>query len=699
MPSVTQKGVKFLLACMLTVGFAFSTVSAASAATVTEVKVNNSQGVLNVEIGASGAVKHRAKTLSKPQKLIVVDVFPAVLGKNVKTSFEVNQGLVEKVRVKQYNDNTVRVYVDVITHPEFRVMTAQSSQGLTLAISTAQMAEGKATSTPSTSASEAPMTAKQPAAQPVSRPRVAQSSPQPRTAPRRVKNTMAMSGAGKAPVSALRPRRAPKRAPKPKQRLVTLDFVNADLVYVIKVLAKEMNRNVYVGPTVDGSVTVTLKNVPVEGALNLILKMQENEYDYKVLDKTIVVAAPEKLAEIPDDILDPGNMREPLLPEDTVRQEFLLEKAPSAKVVDFLAGQYDRVKFTPHPTMNGFYAQGSKNDILQIKREVPNLDRVPEPPPPPLREFLSVKYGDINEVRTLLSTLIPDVQYNVDTRLSLIIAEGSPGAIDQVKELLAELDRPVDQVMIDVKVVDLSENGRKQLGVTWGQQGAPGSITTTFTEGITGQTIRRNNLQNDAALDLASAIATPVAGIGITQALQAVPVAISPFARSPLIFDASIQYLVTQGEAKVLASPRVATRSGRDALIHIGDKFPIVYFDPRAGQFQVQYVDIGIKLDVKPEIKADGYVLVDLRPEVSTLVELVNNQYPRTAVRTVNTSMRVKDGDTIIVGGLINEQDLQSVTKVPLLGDLPIIGTLFRQTTVTKSRNEVVLMLTPSVMR
>jgi type IV pilus secretin PilQ/predicted competence protein len=676
---------KLLLACMLVVGFACSTVSAASAATVTDVKVSDGSGTLRVEIGANGAVKHRSRTLDQPQKLIVVDIFPAVLGSNVRTTFDVNKGLVEKVRVKQYNDTTVRVYVEVISHPEYKVMTANGSRGLTLAVSTAQMAEGKASSTPSRTAEAAPVNTMPPSR---STQRVAQVTPSARRAPVRSHGRVNLAGAGEAPMSALRPRRRPKRPSKPKQRLVTLDFVNADLVYVLKVLAKEMNRNVFIGPTVEGSVTVTLKNVPVEGAMALILKMQENEYDYKVIDHTIIVAAPEKLDSIPDNILAMENVKEVTAPENAIRQEFLLEKAPAAKVIDFLSGQYDRVKFTPHPTMNGFYAIGSKKDILQIKREIPNLDRVPEPPPPPLREFLSVKYGDVNEVRTLLSTLVPDVQYNVDTRLNLIIVEGSPGAIDQVKELLAELDRPLDQVMIDVKVVDISDSGRKTLGITWGSAGGGvGNVVTNFQESVAGQKLVRT--PTGPVFDPVAAVAAPT--------FQ--PIGIGSFARSPFALQATIQFLITQNEAKVLAAPRVATRSGRDALIHIGDKFPIVYFDPRAGQFQVQYVDIGIKLDVKPEIKSDGYVIVDLRPEVSTLVELVNNQYPRTAVRTVNTSMRVKDGDTIVIGGLINEQDLQSVQKVPLLGDLPIIGTLFRQTTVNKSRNEVVMMLTPSIMR
>jgi len=178
-----------------------------------------------------------------------------------------------------------------------------------------------------------------------------------------------------------------------------------------------------------------------------------------------------------------------------------------------------------------------------------------------------------------------------------------------------------------------------------------------------------------------------------------VPIAIGAFARSPLAIAASISFLVTQNEAKILASPRVASLSGEEALIHIGDKYPIVYFDPRAGQFQVQYVDIGIKLDVTSTVKADGYVLIDVRPEVSTLLELINNQYPRTAVRIIETKMRVKDGDTIIIGGLIREEDIQNVSKIPLLGDLPILGPLFRQVSVTKNRNEVVLMMTPNIMR
>jgi len=702
MLSVMHRYWKILLSCFFLT--ALSTAGFADGA-VTDLKVVEGANTVKIEIVSNGPVQHRAKSITQPSKAVIIDVFPAQLGPNVKASYAVNKGLVSNVRVKQYTDNTVRVTVEAVSLPEYQVVTSSGSKGLTVAVSTSTMAEGKATTAPAPVA-EAP---KQPAPKAHTQPtaqsedkeepvkvltnrdvRAAKSESIAQTLP----NSPAFQGHGES-LSALRARVAPRRT-KPHSKMVSLDFVNADLVYVVKVLAKEMNRNIYVGPGVEGSVTVTLKSVPVEGALALILKMQENEFDYKVVEpNTLIVAPKEKLGTIPDDILLKGPVGGPAVTiKDGIRQEILLEKAPAAKVISFLESQYKNVKFTPHPTMNGFYVYGTRKDVLQIKSEIGNLDRVPEPPAKPEREFIRINYADMNEVKSLLATLVPDVQYNVDAYHSTLILEGSPSAIEQVKELLDQLDRPKDMVMVDVKVVDLGETGAKQLGVTWGGAAGPGTTSVTFTEGAVGQSVTRvaptvNGGQTVLGLDPAVLPAIP----------SAFGLPIQPFARSGLTFSANLQYLITQGEAKIMASPRIGTIAGKPGLIHIGDKFPIVYFDPRAGQFQVQYVDIGIKLDVKVDIKGDGNIEADLNPEVSTLVGLVNNQYPRTTVRRVQTVMRIKDGDTIVLGGLITEQDVSSVQKIPLLGDLPIIGQMFRNMTQNKSRNEVVLMVTPHIMR
>lgn len=703
MLSVTHRSWRFLIALLVLVGF----VAAASAeGTVTDVKVVGGSSSVRIEVSASGPVQHRAKALTQPQNQIIVDVFPAKLGGGVKGDMPINKGLVSSATVKQLTDNTVRVTVNTVSLPDYKVVTANGAKGLTLSVSTVTMAEGKVSSTPAEPVATAEPTAPvAPRPQPRHDGRATVQPVMVADAPRRNTPSMsALSGVGQQ-TSALRRRPAPRRAAP--QKLVTLDFVNADLVYVVKILAKEMGRNVYIGPGVEGSVTVTLKSVPVDGALALILKMQENDIAYKLLNyNTLVVATPEKINQIEEDILGKVVGPKKSAGNGGVRQEILLEKAPAAKVISFLQGQYKDVEFIPHPTMNGFYAVGSKKDVLSIKADVPNLDKVPDAPPPPTREFIQVKYADLNEAKSLLATMVPDVQMNVDTRQSTLILEGAPGAIEQAKDLLDQIDKPLDQVVIECKVVDLTEAGRKNIGVLWtSTTGAPGATNITFEEAYRAAVavpLTGGALTQAGPFEL---VGNAAQGIGAFQGFQnlgtarAFPLPIGTFGRSGLAFQANLNYLVSVNEAKVLASPRVASQSGTEAQIHIGDKFPIVYFDPRAGQFQVNYVDIGIKLDVTATVKSDGFVICKILPEVSTLVELVNNQYPRTAVRKVTTDARIKDGETLVLGGLIREEDIEAVTKVPLLGDLPIMGSLFRNTSVSKTRNEVVIMLTPNIMK
>ena len=222
------------------------------------------------------------------------------------------------------------------------------------------------------------------------------------------------------------------------QKRVTLSFSKADLGEALKVVAREMGASLYLAPSVHGTVTIDLVDLPALDALGQILAAQEKKYDFLIhSNQTLVVGTPEQLVALGAAVA---------LPQDgPIRMEFLLEDAPSAKVVDFLKVEYPRVEFTPHPTMNGFYARGSKDELLQIKRELSSLDRVPEPPAPPQREYLPVKYAAISEVRGLLSSMVPDVKYDLDTERNLLIVEGSPGAIDQVRELLSELGPTVER--------------------------------------------------------------------------------------------------------------------------------------------------------------------------------------------------------------------------------------------------------------
>lgn len=488
---------------------------------------------------------------------------------------------------------------------------------------------------------------------------------------------------------------ARKRVVKPYVKTVSLEMVDADLVYVIKYLAKEMGRNVYVAPDVTGSVTVTLHKVRPEGALALILKMQPTDLEYKIVDNTVIVADPEKLASIGDNILTPKT-KSSSIRKNLMEKMYRLEVAPAAGVVEFLKGSYPDVVFTAHPSTNGFFAKGTKSELLEIQNRLGDLDQAPVAPPAPTREYIPVKYGEIADVQNLVKTLVPNVQLSTDTRLGLLIVDGTDAEIEQVQEVLARLDKPVDQVMLDVKVVDLSESGSKNLGVTWSDlSGSNGTFASTFAEIVPSLFYPKGSIAESQG----GIKPGEVDDEGTLTAGQLGGFNFGSFGRTPFMIRASLQFVISNGDGKILASPRVATQSGEEASIHIGDKYPIVFYDPRAGQFQVNYVDIGTKIKVKPEVKSDGYIVCTIEPTVSSLVELINNQYPRTAERTVKTKMRVKDGDTVVLGGLVRDEERHSVSRIPLLGDLPLLGVLFRQIADTTSRTEVILMMTPHIMK
>lgn len=436
-----------------------------------------------------------------------------------------------------------------------------------------------------------------------------------------------------------------KALTKPR-KTVSRDFVETALAVVIKILAQEMGRNLYIGPGVEGSVTVSLRSVPAEAALALILALQEDDLDYKVLSngsgvQTVVVAPPEKLNYLPDVHWVPVGPS-PIPPGEGIRHEILLDKAPAAKVMEFLQGQYKNVQFTAHPTMNGFYVYGLRKDVLQIEAEIPTLDRVPEPPPPPAKELLAVKYGDIHEIKAFLATLVPDLEYAVDSRQSIITVTGQPGAVEQVKELLVEFDRPVEQIVIDAKLADLTEERRKMLG------------------------------------------------------LEAVRPSLQMLERKPFKIVPGMQFLVTSSQSNVLAAPRVATKSDKPAEFRIGDSLPLTSFDPISGEFTDPNLDVGLTVRILPSIKADGYIVLQLDVETSFVTDLVSHQYPCLATRKDTHHVRVKDGDTVVLSNLIPVEALTPGQVLPILRDLPITGTILRS---VKSNAQIVLMLTPHVMR
>ena len=154
----------------------------------------------------------------------------------------------------------------------------------------------------------------------------------------------------------------------------------------------------------------------------------------------------------------------PLQTNPEIRVLYLLSERKVGDVLGFLEREFPAVDFSRHPSMNGFFASGSKIDLLEVKREVVNIDRPPVAPSPPLVEYVPTDQRDFEELKALLGTMLPDLSVRYDPELGASIVQGTPEAIDLVRELLLEGDREIDRVVSEIPLIELTPDGMQALG-------------------------------------------------------------------------------------------------------------------------------------------------------------------------------------------------------------------------------------------
>ena len=171
-------------------------------------------------------------------------------------------------------------------------------------------------------------------------------------------------------------------------------------------------------------------------------------------------------------------------------------------------------------------------------------------------------------------------------------------------------------------------------------------------------------------------------------------------------FQLAVDLMIEEGNARVLAQPKIATLNGRRADILIGSRIPFEILQPvfagnaAAQQVRIEKEEVGIKLGIIPLINADGYITVTIEPEVSTVIGFrgENDDLPIIATREVSTTVRLKDGNSVIIAGLLSEAKTQTVTKVPILGSIPIIGYLFQHHEIMTQKTDLVIEITPRIL-
>ncbi len=259
-----------------------------------------------------------------------------------------------------------------------------------------------------------------------------------------------------------------------------------------------------------------------------------------------------------------------------------------------------------------------------------------------------------------------DDAIGIDRRLNAIILRGPPERIARMKAKIAKLDVPVSSVVLETVFVELTENGAKNLGIDF------------------------NNANNQ---------------IAVAQ-FQSGSFASANFGKASGTFSSSLQSAiyaqVQKGEGRIISRPRISAQSGGTAKIITGNALPILTSIALSGvnavSQQVQYVNVGVTLQIAPRISEDGYVTSHVFCEVSSVTG-TSQGYPTISQREASTSATVKDGEAFIIGGLTEENDLSTNSKLPVAGDVPIAGNLFHVRKSTKSKTQLYIVVTPHVVR
>jgi general secretion pathway protein D len=283
--------------------------------------------------------------------------------------------------------------------------------------------------------------------------------------------------------------------------------------------------------------------------------------------------------------------------------------------------------------------------------------------------------ADVKQVQAMVRTIAKVRDIHIDERLNLLVVRDTPEVLRLVEKLIASVDLPEPEVMLEVEVMELATDQVETLGLDWPDQ----------------------------------------VSLGISDAAGNIPSQVFVGGKNPINFRASIANPAviatlrgTSGNANILANPKIRVRNRDKAKVHIGQKLPVFttttnFAGSTSVAASVSYLDVGLKLDVEPTIQLDNDVVIKVGLEVSNLIRQVTGPGGTTAyeigTRNTSTVLRLADGETQVLAGLINDEDRKSVAGIPGLSRLPVLGRLFGTHTDTRNKTEVVLLITPRVVR
>ena len=419
---------------------------------------------------------------------------------------------------------------------------------------------------------------------------------------------------------------------------LTLNFQNIEARAVLQLLADISGRNIVVSDTVQGNVTLRLQNVPWDQAMDIVLATKG--LDMRENGNVIIVAPAQEIA---------------------AREKADFESRKEIKTLEPLFSEYLQVNYAKASDIAGLIGQGGDESLLSGRGTVA-----------------------------------------IDDRTNTLLLKDTAGNIDDIRRLISKLDVPVRQVLIESRIVVVSDDFSRDLGIKWGVTGYSdsGSTSVATSGSATGVDALTDALYSGAPFDPNVADQADRYNVDLPVASPAGSFALA-ILKDDWLIDLELSAAQAEGSGEVISSPRVITANQKEAKIEQGVEIPYQEASS-SGATTTSFKDAVLSLTVTPQITPDDRIIMDLKVTKDSVGQILQDgfggQIPTIDTRSVETQVLVDNGQTVVLGGIYETEQAEQVTKVPFLGDIPLVGALFRSTRVVSNKSELLVFVTPKIL-
>lgn len=458
------------------------------------------------------------------------------------------------------------------------------------------------------------------------------------------------------------------------QNKISLNLHLTDILDILKFISTKANVNIVTSKNVTGRVSLFISDVTMADALDIILLINNlaaekrgdiiyimSDTDYEALygekyyDKRIIetvqlhYAVPANIAVILQEIKSSIGK---VLIDETTGTVVMID---TPKKIEQMLKVVDRTEL---PTMTRIYPTITKNFELQYAN-VENISKA---------------------VEKILTKDVGSVQY--DIRTSRLIVSDLPFKMEEIENIVKAFDRKTRQIIMEAQILEVTLNDQFQAGMDW--------------------SYFLNSRDRPGLIDFVGKFPLTLTSYG--------QLTVGTIAEDE--YKLTLQFLETLGKVNVLSTPQISVIEGEEAIFHVGTRQPYATSTTSQAQTttttsqEITFVDVGVRIRITPKINEDGFILLKLNPEVSTISGWYEaavtsdtiNKIPIVDTSTTETTVLTKDGSTVLLAGLIKDKETEVIKKIPFLGSIPVIGRLFSSKDNKIEKRELIILITPRII-